>query len=128
MIESKSVLAIVPARGGSKGLPGKNKRLLQGKPLVAWPIGKKGCKGVDFTKIGLREMMDPAYRQKLAEGNIGVVQGEPSGRVGSFDIDGPGSEEFLTLNPDFKETLRTKGARGCNIWFYPEGDVPRSCL
>ncbi|MBX9268139.1 cytidylyltransferase domain-containing protein [Chromobacterium violaceum] len=39
MIDDKSVLAIVPARGGSKGLPGKNKRPLQGKPLVAWPIG-----------------------------------------------------------------------------------------
>jgi len=39
LIEGKSVLAIVPARGGSKGLPGKNKRILHGKPLVAWPIG-----------------------------------------------------------------------------------------
>lgn len=39
MIDDKSVLAIVPARGGSKGLPGKNKRQLRDKPLVAWPIG-----------------------------------------------------------------------------------------
>lgn len=39
MIDGQSVLAIVPARGGSKGLPGKNKRQLRGKPLVAWPIG-----------------------------------------------------------------------------------------
>jgi CMP-N,N'-diacetyllegionaminic acid synthase len=39
MIDDQSVLAIVPARGGSKGLPGKNKRQLRGKPLVAWPIG-----------------------------------------------------------------------------------------
>jgi N-acylneuraminate cytidylyltransferase/CMP-N,N'-diacetyllegionaminic acid synthase len=38
MIDDRSVLAIVPARGGSKGLPGKNKRPLRGKPLVAWPI------------------------------------------------------------------------------------------
>jgi N-acylneuraminate cytidylyltransferase/CMP-N,N'-diacetyllegionaminic acid synthase len=38
VIDGKSVLAIVPARGGSKGLPGKNKRALNGKPLVAWPI------------------------------------------------------------------------------------------
>ena len=29
------VLAVVPARGGSKGLPGKNTRLLAGLPLVA---------------------------------------------------------------------------------------------
>lgn len=28
----------MPARGGSKGLPGKNVRLLHGKPLIAWSI------------------------------------------------------------------------------------------
>lgn len=38
MINHKKVLAIIPARGGSKGLPGKNIRPLQGIPLVAWPI------------------------------------------------------------------------------------------
>jgi CMP-N,N'-diacetyllegionaminic acid synthase len=38
MIQQKKVLAIIPARGGSKGLPGKNTRLLRGLPLVAWPI------------------------------------------------------------------------------------------
>lgn len=31
-------LAIITARGGSKGIPGKNKKLLGGKPLVAWSI------------------------------------------------------------------------------------------
>ncbi|MCW7503723.1 acylneuraminate cytidylyltransferase family protein [Leptospira paudalimensis] len=31
-------LAIIPARGGSKGLPGKNIRLLNGKPLIVWSI------------------------------------------------------------------------------------------
>ena len=38
MINQKKVLAIIPARGGSKGLPGKNIRLLNDIPLVAWPI------------------------------------------------------------------------------------------
>lgn len=31
-------ICIVPARGGSKGLPGKNKKMLIDRPLVAWPI------------------------------------------------------------------------------------------
>jgi hypothetical protein len=31
-------LVIIPARGGSKGLPGKNIKLLGGIPLIAWPI------------------------------------------------------------------------------------------
>lgn len=33
-----SVLFIIPARGGSKGLPGKNIREIAGKPLIAWSI------------------------------------------------------------------------------------------
>jgi CMP-N,N'-diacetyllegionaminic acid synthase len=32
------VLALIPARGGSKGLPGKNLRLLAGKPLLVWTV------------------------------------------------------------------------------------------
>ena len=35
---SSRVLAIIPARGGSKGLPRKNAKLLCGKPLVAYSI------------------------------------------------------------------------------------------
>lgn len=31
-------LAIIPARGGSKGIPRKNIKLLAGKPLIAWSI------------------------------------------------------------------------------------------
>lgn len=31
-------VAIIPARGGSKGLPGKNIRPIAGKPLIAWSI------------------------------------------------------------------------------------------
>jgi len=38
MYRDKSFLAIVPARGGSKGLPGKNIKELCGKPLIAWSI------------------------------------------------------------------------------------------
>jgi len=34
----QNVVAIIPARGGSKGLPGKNIRDLCGKPLIAYSI------------------------------------------------------------------------------------------
>ena len=32
------ILAVIPARGGSKGLPGKNTRPLAGLPLIAHSI------------------------------------------------------------------------------------------
>jgi CMP-N,N'-diacetyllegionaminic acid synthase len=38
VINGKSVLALIPARAGSKGLPGKNTRPLLGKPLISWSI------------------------------------------------------------------------------------------
>lgn len=34
------VIALICARGGSKGLPGKNIRPLGGRPLIAWPIAQ----------------------------------------------------------------------------------------
>ncbi|MFA4133385.1 MULTISPECIES: cytidylyltransferase domain-containing protein [unclassified Brevibacillus] len=38
MINGKTVLAIIPARGGSKGVPRKNIREVCGKPLIAWTV------------------------------------------------------------------------------------------
>lgn len=38
MIGERRVLALVPARAGSQGLPGKNMRPLAGKPLVDWTL------------------------------------------------------------------------------------------
>lgn len=38
MLNGKRTLALVPARGGSKGLPGKNIKPLRGKPLICWTI------------------------------------------------------------------------------------------
>lgn len=32
------IVAIIPARGGSKGVPGKNIAIVGGKPLIAWTI------------------------------------------------------------------------------------------
>ena len=38
MSNKKNILGIVPARGGSKGIPGKNIKEFCGKPLMAWTI------------------------------------------------------------------------------------------
>jgi CMP-N,N'-diacetyllegionaminic acid synthase len=42
------VLGLIPARGGSKGVPGKNIRPLAGKPLIAWTIeAARAAKGIE---------------------------------------------------------------------------------
>lgn len=37
-VDDLKILALIPARGGSKRLPGKNTKDLCGKPLIAWTI------------------------------------------------------------------------------------------
>lgn len=48
MKNGKRILAVVAARGGSKGIPRKNIRLLLGKPLIAYAIEPaKQCAEID---------------------------------------------------------------------------------
>ena len=48
MKNGKRILALITARGGSKGIPNKNIKLLNAKPLVAWTIeAAKKSKYVD---------------------------------------------------------------------------------
>lgn len=57
------VLAIIPARGGSKGLPGKNIKPLCGKPLIGWTIEQaKASKYIDeiFVSTDSQEIADVA--------------------------------------------------------------------
>lgn len=52
MINSKSVIAIIPARSVSKGLPGKNIKRFCEKPLVAWTIeAGLGSKHIDEVMV-----------------------------------------------------------------------------
>lgn len=48
MIGTRKVLALIPARGGSKGLPGKNILPVQGRPLLAWTVdAARGARCID---------------------------------------------------------------------------------
>jgi hypothetical protein len=72
--------------------------------LVAWPRGKKGCKGVKWSQVTLQDMMDPGYLDELAEGNIGVILGPASGGIASIDIDDDHSKcqsSLLTQSGEF---------------------------
>jgi len=45
-----NILAMIPARGGSKGIPGKNIIDLSGKPLIAYTI-QQALKGSEFGRV-----------------------------------------------------------------------------
>lgn len=71
---SGDVLAIIPARGGSKGIPRKNLRLLAGKPLIAHTIGPAlECPLVDRVVVNSED----AEIREVAEGLGAAVQDRP---------------------------------------------------
>jgi CMP-N-acetylneuraminic acid synthetase len=50
------ILALIPARGGSKGIPRKNIRPLLGKPLIAWSIeAAKNSKLIDVVAVSTED-------------------------------------------------------------------------
>lgn len=51
-----SILALIPARGGSKGIPRKNIREMAGKPLIAWTIdAARACGGIDAVVVSTED-------------------------------------------------------------------------
>jgi CMP-N-acetylneuraminic acid synthetase len=56
MYREKRILGLIPARGDSKGLPGKNIRPLLGKPLIAWTIEQAlACKVLDMVLVSTND-------------------------------------------------------------------------
>lgn len=65
MIERHKILGLIPARGGSKGIPRKNIRPLGGKPLIAWTTEEaKKSKYIDRLVVSTddHEIADTARR------------------------------------------------------------------
>jgi len=61
MINNKRVLGVIPARGGSKGVPRKNLRDVRGKPLIAWAI-EEGLKSAYIDRLILSSEDDEIMR------------------------------------------------------------------
>ena len=52
MYKNLKILAVIPARGGSKGIPKKNIKDLGGKPLITWSVNAShGSKYIDRTIV-----------------------------------------------------------------------------
>lgn len=65
MINNQTVLAIIPARGGSKGVPRKNIRDFCGKPLIAWTIEEAlKCKYIDRLLVSTEDQEIAAVAKK----------------------------------------------------------------
>jgi Bifunctional DNA primase/polymerase, N-terminal len=105
---------------------------LLGYPAVLLPL-RKGSKAPDFKaweKTTLKQNFGSVFRRMLADavrrgGNIGVLLGPASGNLVALDIDADHQVEgFLELNPLLRYTLRTRGAKGCQLWLRMKSDYP----
>ncbi|HZG87395.1 acylneuraminate cytidylyltransferase family protein [Paenibacillus sp.] len=115
MIDGKTILAVVPARGGSKGVPRKNIRPLAGKPLIAWTIGEaKASKYIDRVIVSSEddEIIETA---RQFGGDVPYVRPESLAQDDTPGIDPilhamemvPGYDYVMLLQPT--SPLRTAG-------------------
>jgi hypothetical protein len=125
------------ATKGDSSMSGENgitieqiQKRLPGAVLIHIPKGEKGPKHKGWQETTLLATQYPTYQKQLrAFSNTGVLLGPPSGSLIAIDFD---VEEDVTLfledNPAFRNTLRTKGARGCQFWAYIRGNYPERCV
>jgi N-acylneuraminate cytidylyltransferase len=75
------VHAVIPARGGSRRIPGKNIRTFHGKPLLVWIIDRLEMSGL-FDSI--RVSTDSSEIAAIAQKHGAVVSERPSALSGHF--------------------------------------------
>jgi len=88
--KNPKIVAIIPARGGSKGIPHKNIKLLDGKPLIHYAIElakEAQRKGVIFDHIVSTDSEEIASIAKEMEGNIPFLRPAELATDGSAVVD-----------------------------------------
>ena len=105
------MLAIIPARGGSKGLPGKTIVPLAGRPLLSWTIlAAHGSQSLDRIVVSTdsEEIADVARGdgaevimrpECLAEDDTPTLQALQHAVQALSDLDGYAPEAVMTLQP-----------------------------
>ena len=102
--------------------------LFESAVLTIVPLREKGPKDQQW-HLSFAQTQQPEYQGQLlvtAErgGNIGVEEGPPSGLVAiNINLDSE-VDVFFALNPALKDTLTTRGASGCSLWYRPLGEYP----
>lgn len=100
MYRNKKILALIPARGGSKGIPNKNITDLCGKPLITYTIDAGlGSKYIDY-------LMVSTDNEEIAK--ISVLEGAEVPFIRPSDLAADGSKT-IDVAIHAIETLRAKG-------------------
>ncbi|MFI0911693.1 cytidylyltransferase domain-containing protein [Streptomyces abikoensis] len=98
-VSPATVLAVIPARGGSKGVPGKNLAPVGGVPLVARAV--RACRAARLVTDVVVSTDDPAIAAAARGAGAEVVQ-----RPSSIAGDGASSEAAVLHAMDAWEAMR----------------------
>lgn len=92
--------------------------------LLAVNARQKAPSSAGWSERSWSDMLDEGYLSTLeVSPNIGVLLGPKSGGLVTVDLDDDAHvEAFLDLNPPLRNTLRTRGARGCQLWLWMAPD------
>ena len=92
------IIAIIPARGGSKGIPKKNIKILNGKPLIAYSIEKAlESKYINDVYVST-DCPEIAEIARIHKANVPIL------RPKEFSKDGSRDEEFIKHWLDYLNT------------------------
>ena len=100
-------LIIIPARGGSKGIPRKNIRLLNGIPLIHYTI--KAAQDVFDDTFICVSTDDEEIRRVVEQTNLAVPFIRPKELASDFS----GTNEVLLHAIEYYEKSRCKQYRDC---------------
>lgn len=88
------ITAFIPARGGSKGIPGKNKMILAGKPVIAWTIDVAlSSKYIDSVVVSTDDV-DIADIARKAGADVPFLR--PAEISGDLSLDFEAFDHYLT--------------------------------
>jgi hypothetical protein len=87
---------------------------------------KKGPEWSGWAKMTYSETLSAGYQSLLrSRPNTGILLGASSDNLCAIDLDTETAlATFLAHNPAFQTTLRTRGARGAQLWAYVQGERP----
>lgn len=146
--ETDNMLAIIPARGGSKGVPGKNIKELCGKPLIAYTI-EAALKAQEIDRVVVttdsKEIADVAiqYGAEVPFMRPSYLAGDDSSAVDAYlhavefleERDGLRIDKFVVLLPtapfrdeyEIDHAIQTMKKSACTtLVSVVEADVPAS--
>lgn len=96
-------IAFIPVRGGSKGIPGKNIKLMAGKPLVLWTVeAASACAEIDEVivstdSVEIRRVVEVAGLPKVRVADRGAATATDTASTESVMLEYAQANEFARM-------------------------------